>query len=103
MNEATSGASSAAIQTDPAQMLRVALRDPSVPKVYGNQFFTFVGSHDVAIMFGVMGVPSAVLNLSYPLAKTLATSLTQAIADYEKAVNVQVTATDILDKALAKS
>lgn len=70
----------------PEQIMQLAIKDPRVPKVYGNSCLTIMGAHDVAFMLGVNGVATGMFSISYPLAKTLVTNLTAALADYEKAV-----------------
>ena len=87
-------------QIAPDQAMVAALGDPRVPRVYGNQFFTFMGSHDVTLLFGVNTVASGVVSLSYPLAKTLGESLTKAVADYEAQIGVKVTDTAAIEAAM---
>jgi hypothetical protein len=84
--------------TSPETALQIALGNPTIPKVYGNTFANFVGSHDVTILFGVNGVASGVLSLSYPLAKALATKLTEAITKYEAATKTVIPSADALDE-----
>lgn len=89
-------------QLPPDQVMLAALADPRVARVYGNQFFTFIGSHDITLMFGVNTVPTAIASLSYPLAKTLGQNLLNAVADYERQTGQTVADTAALDAALKR-
>jgi hypothetical protein len=78
----------------------MAVSNPMVPKLYANQFTTYLGSHDVALLFGIGGVSSGVLNLSYPLAKQMAATLLEAIKNYEESTQQRVVKSSELDERL---
>ena len=61
----------------------VALNDPNVPKIYVNAFLSGYNNTDFTLLLQSNGKPAAILNLSYPLAKTLAQSILGTISGLE--------------------
>ena len=59
-------------------------RDPNVPKLYVNGFINTLGTSDIMTILERNGEPIAVLNMSYTVAKTLATSLGEIVARLEE-------------------
>ncbi len=83
------------------QLAAQALSDPSIPKIYANGFVFGMSTSDVFVVLQLGGVPIAVLNLSYTLAKTLATILTNTLNDLEQKTGQTVLTTkDIEEKIM---
>ena len=59
------------------------LNDPNVPKIYVNAFLSGFNNTDFTLLLESNGKPAAILNLSYPLAKTLAQSILGIITGLE--------------------
>lgn len=70
-------------------MLQQALRSP-LPRIYANSFLNALTDADVLTIFQSNGQPVAILNMSYPVAKTLSAALAEAITEHEKKFNTSV-------------
>ncbi len=57
-------------------------------------------ANDFAIMFGQSGVPTAVISMAYPLAKSLAAKFTEAISRYEEQVGTVVPSIEVAENKL---
>lgn len=79
-------------------VLNQALDNPNVPKIYINGFLIGTSNADVTVLAQQNARPTAVLNMSFEIAKTLVTKLNQTIARIEKAANVNFLTTDDMDK-----
>ena len=66
-----------------------AMDDPSVLKIYANTFGFAYGSTDFTLLLQCNGKTTAILNLSFPFAKTLAQTLLRGIESVEE-VSAQV-------------
>ena len=82
--------------------LNEAISNESVPKIYANGFVTAIGHGDVMILLQRNNQPSAVLNLSFSVAKTLALSLGKTIRDLETKTDEEIMTTSDIQKALQK-
>lgn len=54
------------------------------PALYANGFINGLGATDAYLILQTNGRPTAVVNMSLPVAKTLAASLAEMIATYER-------------------
>jgi hypothetical protein len=88
----------AIVPVTPEQAFRAALGNPIVPKVYANTFTNVVSPTDVTLLFGLHGTPSAVVSLSYPVAKALSGKLIEAIKEYEEKTGLKVPEAEMLEK-----
>jgi hypothetical protein len=88
------------LPVSPEQAFRNTLANPSVPKIYGNTFSVVLGSGDLAVMYGAHGIPSGVVFLSWPAAKTLAMKIAEAVKQYEEQAKVEVIDLEQLEKSL---
>jgi hypothetical protein len=71
---------------------------PDHKQIYANGFYTAISPVDVVIGLSRNGRDTAVLNLSFSLAKTLAFSLLEAVEDFEEKLGTEVPVMDeILD------
>lgn len=77
-----------------------ASKDPSVPKIYANGFANAIGNGDTTTILQQNGVPVAVLNLSYTIAKTLSLKLGALIKTIEDDTNNTIMTTNDIDNAL---
>lgn len=73
-----------------------------VPKIYFNGFSTFMGNSDVVIVLQNNGQPTAVLNTSFTIAKTLVQRLNDTITYLEKSSGNAIMTTDQVDQAISK-
>lgn len=75
---------------------------PEVPNYYVNGFANGLGSGDVILALEKNGTAVASVNLSYTMAKTLAISLSQLIANLESATTRTMLTSHEMDEALQK-
>ena|ERR1019366_7823723 len=85
-----------------AQEMLLALRNPMVPKLYTNHYGVVRGVHDVSLVLSQNGGPAGIVLMSYPLAKSLAKAMTEAIEGYEKSVQQTIPDVAMLEEALKK-
>jgi hypothetical protein len=102
------GSSDGQPQTKPNEIspdvaYQAAIRDPRVPRVYGNHVTTVAAVHDISLMFGVNGVPSGLVTIPYALAKTMSQNLAKVVAEYERASGLVIPDADKLEEALRKA
>jgi len=71
--------------SEPPVPLEAALA-ANAPRIYANGFGVGMTNADVFIILQQFGRPTAVLSISYTLAKTLAEKLSQAMGDWEDRV-----------------
>jgi len=83
------------------QMALAALRAP-IPRLYANGFVTAQTASDVALILMSNGSPSAVLNLSYISAKTLARELETAVQSFEGTTGQRVMAMGEISERMEK-
>lgn len=74
-----------------------------IPHHYVNGFATALGSGDVIVVLEQNGEPTATVNLSYTVAKTLYLGLAQIIATLESATGRTMLTTQEMDEALVKA
>ncbi len=79
-----------------------ALKSSEIPKIYANGFINTIGIGDVAILLKNGGVPVAVLNVSYTVAKTLAVKLGALISALEDRTGNTIMVTEEISKAMTK-
>lgn len=84
MTETPAAESPPVVMSQEQALLQFALNNPSVPKIYANIFNGFLNPHDVTLLFTVNGVPTGVVEISYPLAKALSASLAELVSKYEE-------------------
>ncbi len=90
-------------KVDVGGMIKDAVSNADVPKIYTNGFGVGLSNADIVIILQRFGNPVAVLNLSYTLAKTLAQKLGGVVADFEsKIAGQEILTTDRIDAALSK-
>lgn len=86
---------------DSAYFLSV-IGDKDIPKFYCNGFINGIGHGDVTVVFQRNQNQECVINMSYTIAKTLASKILNSIVELEKATGNAIMTTDEIDKALAK-
>jgi len=86
----------------PLEQLKSALADRELPTLYFNGFINSIGTGDVVIVLRRHGKPIAILNTSYPVAKTLAEHLGGMIAQFEQQTGKTVMTIDQIRKSLSE-
>ena len=76
------------------QAINAALNSP-LPRFYANSFISAISPSDVLTIFQANGQNICVLNLNLITAKTLATSLGNMLAEYEKNNNLIIPVMDL--------
>jgi hypothetical protein len=89
-------------KADKSDKLEAALLDPQVQKIYANGFALGLGNADMYVLLQFFGKPTAVVNLSYTLAKTLQDRLGQVIAGFEARTERKMLKTDEVDAAFGR-
>ncbi len=82
--------------------LAAALADPNMPKIYSNGFSCMLGLGDIAVLFKIAQQPTAVVNLSYTTAKTLAVKLNELVSYLESKSDHTIMTTDEIKVYLTK-
>ena len=82
------------------QEIEAAISDVDMLSLYVNGFSVTVGSGDVMFVLKRNGQSVAVLNMSYTLAKTLATKVGGVIANLESKAKTVMLTTDDVDTSL---
>lgn len=77
-----------------------AVENPDVPKLYANGAVFGLSNADAYVVFERNGIPVAMINLSYTLAKTLQRSIGAAMADFESKVERKILTTHEIARAL---
>ena len=62
----------------------LAVGSPSVPKIYANGFIIGQSTTDISVVLQTNGSVSAVINVSFTTAKSLAIELDKAIKSFEQ-------------------
>lgn len=75
-----------------------AVSDEITAKIYVNGFAAFRSNADMGVVFQTNGRPSAVVNMSFTLAKTLAEKLSQMVIDFEQSTGTEIMTTSVVDK-----
>jgi hypothetical protein len=73
-----------------------ALSSDNVPKLYINGFIIFFGQGDIGLVFEQNNKPTATVNMSYTLAKTLVEKLGNTIRDFEEKTGNIIMTTDYI-------
>ena len=73
-------------QPQPEDPVAQALANPAVPRIYTNSFAGGVSTADMFVVLLSTGVPVAVLQMSYTVAKTMAQELTRMVNELEKSM-----------------
>lgn len=76
-------------------MLQNALRSNVLPRFYANSFIIANSDADIVTVFQANGLPVAILNMSYGVAKSIVNALNVSISDYEKKFNTEVPIAEI--------
>jgi hypothetical protein len=82
------------------QAINAALNSP-LPRFYANSFISAGSPSDILTVFQCNGQNICTLNLNFITAKTLAISLTNMIADYEKNNNLTIPTMDIASQQVS--
>jgi len=69
------------------QLFQNAIASPNTPKIYVNGFVTGQTPADVFVILQLNGIPSAVMNMSFTSAKSLAEDLGNLIKAIEASTN----------------
>ena len=81
------------------QIANSALANPEVPKIYTNGFVLGLSAADAFVVLQSGPSVVAVIQMSYPIVKTLAVQLTTLLTDYEAKTGQKVgTVGEITDK-----
>lgn len=84
------------------ELLNQALNNPAVLRLYANGFTLGLSNADAYIVLQQFGRPTAFVNMSYTLAKTLSLKLGRMVAEWETRTGQQLVTTDRIDAAFAK-
>ena len=78
---------------------KIAMLSEDIPKLYINGFITFFSQADMGLVLEQNDKPTAIINMSYTLAKTLVEKLGNTIRDFEdKTGNIIMTTEYIAHK-----
>lgn len=80
----------------------LAALSAQVPSVYFNGFITKLSVGDITVTLERNGTPAGVLNMSYTVAKSLAFSLSQVIAQLEEITGRDMLTTGEISKMVAQ-
>jgi len=84
-------------------VLSAANEDDRVPKLYCNGFVNALGSGDITVLLQRNSQPVAMLNLSYTVAKSLATKLGDLVSTMENVTETRILTTDDVNSRISKS
>jgi hypothetical protein len=89
---------------DPAQqkLLAEAIENSAVVRLYANGFMLGLSNADAYILLQQFGKPTAIINMSYTLAKTLSLRLGRLVAEWETRTGQQLVTTEKIEQAFAK-
>lgn len=65
-------------------VLKSAIKDPDVCKIYANSFINIASQNDVTIVLNMFDEPRAVVTLSLPMAQELGVQLLKAIGSIKE-------------------
>jgi hypothetical protein len=82
--------------------IRIALDNPSIPRISFNGFVSSLGTGDVLIVLENNQMPVAILNASYTVSKTFAAKLTGLIETLEKRSESNIMTTDEIEVFMSK-
>ena len=71
-----------------------------IPHIYTNGFSNALGTGDIATVFQSNGEASAVVNMSYTVAKTYAVTLMKLISEFESATGINIKTTHEIEECL---
>jgi len=74
--------------------------EPNIQKIYTNAVIVFRSNSDVGIVCYLNGKPTAMFNMSFTLAKTLAQKIGQVITDLEEKTGTAIMTTSEIDKKM---
>jgi hypothetical protein len=89
-----------AVVTPEQAQLQFVLANPSIPKIYTNACQGYLNSHDVTLLCNVNGVPTGLIEMSYPMAKAMAALLTELTSKYEDLTKAKIPSAADLDAIL---
>jgi hypothetical protein len=84
------------------QRIEAAVNAPNVPKYYVNGFANSLSSSDIIVVLETNGLPTAVLNMSYTVAKTLSQKLGVLVANLETLTGREMLTTDEIGTAISE-
>jgi hypothetical protein len=84
------------------EQLKESLKLPDLQNMYVNGFITAIGNGDIVILLKNNNKPTATLNLSYTVAKSLCQSLGVTISNLESKTGNTIMTTDDVNKAMSK-
>jgi len=79
------------------------LKSGDIANIYFNEFAIGVSKNDIFILVRRNGKEEAILNASHITAKTLAISLSEAIADFENKTNQTIMISEEVEKMLGSN
>lgn len=84
------------------QLVKPALADPNVPRIYCNSFAMTLSSGDIMLVGAANGKPAALINMSYTVAKSLSEKLAGLIESFESASEHEIMTTETTAAAIDK-
>jgi len=85
---------------DIVTLIDESMKNPEVPKIYANGFVAATGQGDIIVCLQQNGYPTAMLNLSFTLAKTLSLKLGETIKILEEKTGNTIMTSDEVSKAI---
>jgi hypothetical protein len=76
------------------------IKSSDLNSIYFNEFGIGVSKNDIFILLRRNGKPEAVLNASHITAKSLVSSLTQALSEFEANTNQKIPTSDEIEKLM---
>jgi hypothetical protein len=80
------------------QKFEKVMNDPNVPQIYVNNLQSGYNNTDFILLLESNGRPSAVLNMSYTLAKTLVETIGNNITDLEAKLGHSIRSMEEMDR-----
>jgi hypothetical protein len=80
----------------PEQAFQFAVSNGAIPKFYVTNFTNIVAPTETTLLLGYHGSAAAIVSMSYPVAKSMAAKLTEAIRQYEDKTGTTVQDSDTL-------
>ena len=86
------------MQEDVRRKFETVMKDPNVPKIYVNNLQSGYNNTDFILLLESNSRPSAILNLSYTLAKTLVQTIGSNIAELEAQLGHSIHSMEEMDR-----
>lgn len=90
------------IEENVGKRVKTVLESEQVTSLYTNGFIIFVGQSDMGVILQKNGKDTAVINMSFTLAKTLAEKLGNTVREFEEKTGTLIMTTDVVNERTMK-